>query len=82
MGSAVGGIGGWRDVAACGHVDLADRHGETLMDAFVFNGAGGAVKNVMVGGKWVVRDGRHHEQEAIEARFRAVQKRLLAAKPL
>lgn len=65
-----------------GHVDLADRHGETLMDAFVFNGAGGAVKNVMVGGKWVVRDGRHHEQEAIEARFRAVQKRLLAAKPL
>ena len=60
------------------HVDLADRHGETLMDAFLFNCAGRAVKNVMVGGNWVVREGRHHDEEAIEARYRKVQKRLLA----
>ena len=60
------------------HVDLADRHGETLMDACLFNCAGRAVKNVMVGGNWVVREGRHHDEEAIEARYRKVQKRLLA----
>ncbi|MFM9968871.1 MAG: formimidoylglutamate deiminase [Burkholderiales bacterium] len=60
------------------HVDLADRHGETLMDAYLFNCAGGAIKQVMVGGKWVVRDGRHFDQAAIEARYRGIQKKLLA----
>ena len=63
-------------------VDLADRHAESLMDAFVFNGSTNAVKHVMVGGKWVVRDRRHHNEETVETRFRQVQKQLLAAKPL
>jgi formimidoylglutamate deiminase len=60
------------------HVNLADRHGEKIMDAFLFNGESRTVKNVMVGGKWVVRDGRHHDEQAIEARFRKLQKQLIA----
>jgi len=60
------------------HIDLADRHAETLMDSFIFNSGSCTVKNVMVGGKWVVREGRHHDEAGIEARFRKVQKQLLA----
>jgi len=60
------------------HVDLADRHGEALMDALIFNSGSCAVKNVMVSGKWVVREGRHRDEAEIEARFRKVQKQLIA----
>jgi len=59
------------------HIDLADRHGEALMDAFIFNSGSCAVKNVMVSGKWVVREGRHRDEAEIEARFRKVQEQLL-----
>jgi len=60
------------------HLDLADRRGESMMDAFIFNSASCAVKNVMVAGKWVVRDGRHRDEAEVESRFRKVQKLLLA----
>ncbi len=60
------------------HLDLADRHGESMMDALIFNSASCAVKNVMVAGKWVVREKRHHHEADVESRFRKVQKLLLA----
>ena len=59
------------------HLDLAGRQGESLMDALIFNSGSCAVKNVMAAGKWVVRDGHHRDEAAVEARFREVQKRLL-----
>jgi formimidoylglutamate deiminase len=37
------------------------------------------IRHVMVGGKWVVRDGRHPDEAAIAARYRQVQKQLYAA---
>ena len=60
------------------HIDLEGRNGEALMDSFLFNSGPCAVKNVMVGGRWVVRDGRHRDEDRIEKNFRDVQKQLLA----
>lgn len=59
-------------------LNLEGRSGDALLDALVFASDGGSVKHVMVGGRWVVRDGRHVHQEEIEARYRAVQKQLFA----
>ena len=62
---------------------LSDPHHATagaarLMDAFIFCGGERTVKHVMVGGKWIVRDGRHPDEAAIESRYRQMQKALLA----
>jgi formimidoylglutamate deiminase len=42
----------------------------TLMDRFVFGGATGAVRDVIVGGRWVVHEHCHVAQDAIERRYR------------
>jgi formimidoylglutamate deiminase len=60
------------------HVNLDGRQADRLMDALLFCGNERLVRHVMVGGKWVVRDAHHPEEAAIEARYRQVQKRLLA----
>ncbi|MCB9655803.1 MAG: formimidoylglutamate deiminase [Deltaproteobacteria bacterium] len=52
------------------HPALAGHTPATLFDAFLFAGADRALRDVMVGGRWCVRDGRHVEREAIRERFR------------
>jgi len=37
------------------------------------------VRHVMCGGRWVVRDFRHHDEAGIAARYRAVVERLAQA---
>jgi formimidoylglutamate deiminase len=59
------------------HVDLAGRDGDAVLDALVFGGGHGLVRDVMVGGRWVVREGRHPAREAVAARYRARVGRLL-----
>lgn len=44
---------------------------EQLLDALVFAGNVNPVKHVMVGGRWQVRDGRHHDRDAIRNRYRS-----------
>jgi formimidoylglutamate deiminase len=61
------------------HINLVGRSGERLLDAFVFAGGGQMVKHVMVGGRWIVRDGRHPDEAQIAARYRKVQKQLYSA---
>src|SRR5258708_23941102 len=61
------------------HINLVGRSGDLLLDAFLFAGGGQMIRHVMVGGKWVVRDGRHPDEAAIAARYRQVQKQLYAA---
>jgi formiminoglutamate deiminase len=56
---------------------LVGRHGDALLDGWIF--AGGALTAVWVGGQQVVADGRHVAREAIQARYRATLRRLLAA---
>ena len=63
-----------------GHAALYGREGDALLDAFVFAGVGGnPVRDVMIGGRWVIREGRHALEEQIGEDFRRAMKRLLAA---
>lgn len=50
---------------------LAGRDGDRLIDAAVFAGNLNPVRDVMVGGKWVVEAGVHLAEHAVLARFRA-----------
>lgn len=45
------------------------RH-EDVLDAAIFGAVRRSVRDVMVAGKWVVRDGVHPREEAVRARFR------------
>ena len=52
------------------HPALTARTGDVVLDALVFAGSADAVTDVMVGGRWVVRDRHHPEEERIAAAFR------------
>lgn len=58
------------------HPVLAGRKGDAIIDALVFSGGDGIVRDVIAGGQHVVRDGRHVHRDAIAARYRAVATRL------
>jgi formimidoylglutamate deiminase len=49
---------------------------DTLMDTFVFGGPGSAVRDVMVGGRWLVQEGRHFAETAIAAGYRRAMQAL------
>ncbi len=53
------------------HPALADAGLEGTLDHLVFAGAGAAISDVMVGGRWVVRAGRHTAEEAARSQFAA-----------
>ncbi len=57
---------------------LAGVHAADLHDRFVFAGNQPLVREVRVGGRVVVSEGRHPRREAISARFRAAMRSLLA----
>jgi len=61
-----------------GHVDLIGCRGDAVLDALVFSGGRRLVRDVMVGGRWVVREGHHPAEDAIAARYRATVAALLA----
>jgi formimidoylglutamate deiminase len=58
------------------HPILAGRSGETLLDTLVFSGNANLVRDVMVGGRWLVRDGRHVRRDEIAEAYRAALTRL------
>ena len=58
------------------HPDLAARHGDTWLDAWIFVAGRAAVTTVLVGGETVVDAGRHRLRPAIEARYKAVGRSL------
>ncbi len=49
---------------------LFGKTGDLLLDAAVFAGNLNPVRDVMVGGDWVVQEGRHREEEAVLQAFR------------
>ena len=55
---------------------LAARDQRSVLDSFIFAGNTPLVRDVMVGGQWVVRDFRHHDEERIAARYRRVVENL------
>ncbi|HEX8011440.1 MAG TPA: formimidoylglutamate deiminase [Casimicrobiaceae bacterium] len=57
---------------------LAEHAAPSLLDAAIFGPVRHVVRDVMVGGRWVIGDGHHADEEAILARYRQTMKRLLA----
>ncbi|WP_431637952.1 formimidoylglutamate deiminase [Dyella sp. KULCS107] len=55
---------------------LAARDATSAMDSFLFAGNTPLVRHVMCGGRWVVRDFRHHDEARIGMRYRQVVERL------
>jgi len=49
---------------------------EYYLSALVFGSMAPVARHVMVGGRWVIRDGRHAQEAEIEARYRATLERL------
>jgi len=50
---------------------LLGKTGDVLLDAAVFAGNENPVRDVMVGGRWVVAEGRHAAEQAVLKRYRA-----------
>lgn len=60
------------------HPALAGRHGDQILDSWIFSGNSTPVRDVMVGGQWLVRDGTHVHEEQAAAAYRRVVKNLVA----
>ena len=58
------------------HADLEAIDGEAILDTLVFGAADPLVRDVMVGAEWVVRQGRHRDEEAIDTAYRAALRAL------
>ena len=58
---------------------LAARDARSVLDSFIFAGNTPLVRDVMVGGRWVVRGFRHHDEERIAQRYRRVVQGLACA---
>jgi formimidoylglutamate deiminase len=59
------------------HPTLVGRTGDSLLDAWMFSGSSTPVRDVMVAGKWLVRDGHHDAQQAIGAAFARTMRRVI-----
>ena len=55
---------------------LAGRDPRSVIDTVLFAGNANPVRDVMIGGEWVVQDARHRDEERIGTRYRAVVERL------
>ncbi|MEO7326612.1 MAG: formimidoylglutamate deiminase [Dokdonella sp.] len=55
---------------------LAGREPAQVIDTWLFAGNSNLVRDVMVGGEWVVRDFHHHDEARIAATYRSVVERL------
>jgi len=60
------------------HTDLEGRTGDAIANALVFSGANGLVRDVMVAGRWVVREKRHPNAKAAASAYKRAVKELLA----
>lgn len=60
------------------HPALAGRPAEKIPDSWLFAGDNGVVKDVAVGGRMVIQNRRHEQEDRITGRFRAVMTELAA----
>lgn len=56
---------------------LVGRENERLLDGFIFGCAGNPVRDVLIAGAWVLREGRHASEEEFCSRFREAMADLL-----
>jgi formimidoylglutamate deiminase len=59
------------------HLDLAGKRADAVTNALVFSGARGLVRDVMVGGRWVVKERRHPKMRAASLGYQKALKALL-----
>jgi formimidoylglutamate deiminase len=58
--------------------DLTGRHDDQTLDSFVFcNHAQSPIRDVMTGGRWVVQQGRHAQEETSASAYRAALQGLM-----
>jgi len=77
MGSLVAGQRADLVVLDAQRPDLAGRSGDLIANAAIFSGSAGLVRDVMVGGRWQVRQGRHLlEDSASRSYVKSVQELL------
>ena len=62
-----------RDPALAGH------DGDTLLDAAIFGPCRAPVRHAMLAGRWVVRDGRHRDEDAVREAFLRAMRRVVDA---
>ncbi|MDY0064889.1 MAG: formimidoylglutamate deiminase [Steroidobacteraceae bacterium] len=59
---------------------FAGRRDEAIIDTFVFAGGPDVVRDVMVGGRWLVQDGKHYAETAVSAGYRRAVAKILNAR--
>jgi formimidoylglutamate deiminase len=72
VGSLMGGRRADLLVLDDAHPNLAGAAAEDVLGLFLFAGNDQLVRDVLVGGQWVVRAGRHADQDHVASRYRAV----------
>ena len=63
-------------VLDAGHATLAGAAADDVFDHLIFAGADAAIRDVMVAGRWVVKDRHHAAEEGAAARFGALMRKL------
>ncbi len=63
-------------VLDAGHPALVALEPERILDGWIFSARGNPIRDVMVGGRWVVRNGRHVERDAIAGEYSRALERL------
>ena len=58
------------------HPLLCERNGDELLDSWIFSGNGNIVRDVYVGGKHVIQNGHHIQEESVTNSFKATLKKL------
>ena len=61
------------------HISLAGRNARQALDTYIFVAGKSAMRDVMAGGTWVVKDQRHSLQDAAAKDYRAAVQRILNA---
>jgi len=58
------------------HPSLAGASTDSALDHLLFAGADAAIRDVMVAGRWVIKERRHEAEEALRPRFSSLMQRL------
>jgi formimidoylglutamate deiminase len=56
------------------HPSIVGTADDGALDHLIFAGGSAAIRDVMVGGRWVVKDGRHALEPALAAPFRKLMR--------